>query len=69
MWPKLSFLDQQCNRGNKEFPDTHFDDCCNCIADMLEKNDFNPSLVDGLKDGDPFLDQQLKDIYISTQGR
>ena len=36
---------------------------------MLEKYGFDVPLVNGLKDGDPFLDHRFKDIAISIQVR
>ena len=59
----------QCHKGNKELADADFDKLWKCTADMLEKFGFDLSLVDGLKDGDPFLDQRFKDITTSIQGK
>ena len=38
------------------------------MANILDRYGFDFRLVDGLKAGDPFLDQRFKDIAISIQG-
>ena len=48
---------QGCHRGSKKLPNTDFDNLWKCTADVLEKSTFGLSLVDDLKDGDPFSDQ------------
>ena len=45
---------QECHRSNKEVPNTDFDNLWKLTA-MLEKCIFDLSLVDDLKDGDPFF--------------
>ena len=60
---------QESHRGNKELSDTDFDKLWRDTADMLENHGFDLSLVDGLKDGDPFSDNRFKDKVISIQGR
>ena len=45
---------QECHRSNKEVPNTDFDNLWKLTA-MLENCIFDLSLVDDLKDGDPFF--------------
>ena len=45
---------QGSRRGNKELPDTDFDNPWKCTAGILQKHNFDLSLVDDLKEGDPF---------------
>ena len=60
---------QESHRGNKELSDADIDKLWDRTADMLKKYNFGVSLVDGLKDGDPFSDHRFKDTIISIQGR
>ena len=60
---------EECHRSNKEVPNTDFDNLWKCTGDVLEKCIFDLSLVNDLKDGDPFLNQLFQDIVICIQGR
>ena len=51
----------------KELPDSDFNTLWKSAADISLKYGFDFSLVNGLKDDDPFLDQQFKDIIICIQ--
>ena len=53
----------------KELPDSDFNTLWKSAADISLKYGFDFSLVNGLKDDDPFLDQQFKDIIICIQCR
>ena len=59
---------KECHRSNKELSDINFDNVWKCAAGTQEKHGFNLSLVDGLEEADPFLNQQFKDIVICIQG-
>ena len=55
---------QGCHRGSKNLPNTDFHNLWKCTADVLQKSTFDLSLVDDLKDGDPFSDQWFHNIII-----
>ena len=57
------------NRESKELSNTDFGTIWKCLADILQNQGFDLSLVDDLKDCDLFSDQQVQDIVICIQGR
>ena len=61
---RRNLRNEECHRGNKELPDTSFDNLWKCTANMLEKCSLDLSLVDDRKDCDPSLDHWFQDIVI-----
>ena len=60
---------RESHRGDKNLSETEFEKLWEGTAKILDRHGFDFTLVDGLKAGDPFLDQRFKDIAISIQGR
>ena len=58
----------EAHKGDKNISETEFKKLWEGMANILDRYGFDFRLVDGLKAGDPFLDQRFKDIAISIQG-
>ena len=56
---------RECHRGNRNLSDTDFKMFWEETANILDRCGFDFTLVDGLKAGDLFLDQQFRNIAIS----
>lgn len=59
----------ECHRGNKELPNTDFNQLWQHVTKMLETYGFDVTLVTHLKAGDPFMDQRFENLESTIEGR